>query len=241
MGQGSDFPPHCRNPPPENRAFVALQASSLTSWRSPCLVGCVCSSSPELAPPLIKAWVKKNPSKKLEQIILRRHMRPDVGAFEVPRFVFPLHHMLVKCLEDYFRGNLLVALSPLFALLFCNFVICASPFPPVFGLFFALPPCFAAAAGLPLRWFARQMKKTPHRDHPKAPRRRMCRNRVRNLQTSDFNVFQSYLVWQHLIWVYSLNLSNRLRRLLSVATNKVSFLSHHLLVSCVDDNLTMTL
>ena len=71
-----------------------------------------------------------------------------------------------------------------------------SPFSPVFGLFFALPPFLAVAAGLPLQWFARQMKKTPHRDHSKAPRRRMCRKKVRNLQTSDFTVFQSYPVWQ---------------------------------------------
>ena len=73
--------------------------------------------------------------------------------------------------------------------MFHNFVICASPFPPVFGLFFAPTPSFSAAAGLLLRWFARQVETTPHRDHPRAPRRRMCRKKVRILIYAPFHLF----------------------------------------------------
>ena len=73
--------------------------------------------------------------------------------------------------------------------MFHNFVICASPFPPVFGLFFAPTHSFAAAAGLPLRLFARKVEKTPHRDHPRAPRRRMCRKKVIILIYAPFHLF----------------------------------------------------
>jgi len=61
-----------------------------------------------------------------------------------------------------------------------NFVICAGPFPPDFGLFFALPASFVAAIGLPLRLFVPQAAQKSRPRHPRAPRRRMSSRMVRN-------------------------------------------------------------
>ena len=67
-----------------------------------------------------------------------------------------------------------------FAPFFHNVVICASPFPQVFSVIFALPASFVAAIGLPLRLFARQVGKKSRPRHPRAPRRRMSSRMVRN-------------------------------------------------------------
>ena len=53
--------------------------------------------------------------------------------------------------------------------MFHNFVICASPFPPVFGLFFALPPFWAAAAGLPFGCLLDMGKDTASRPFESSP------------------------------------------------------------------------
>ena len=59
-------------------------------------------------------------------------------------------------------------------------MICASPFPPVFGLFSALPASFVAATGLPLRFVVPQAAEKSRPRHPRAPRRRMSSRMVSN-------------------------------------------------------------
>ena len=59
-------------------------------------------------------------------------------------------------------------------------MIVASPFPSVFGLFFALPASFVAAIGLPLCLFVSQAAEKSRPRHPRAPRRRMSSRMVRN-------------------------------------------------------------
>ena len=59
-------------------------------------------------------------------------------------------------------------------------MIGASPFPPVFGLFLALPASFVAAIGLPLRLFVPQAAEKSRPRHPRASRRRMSSIMVRN-------------------------------------------------------------
>ena len=95
-------------------------------------------------------------------------------------------------------------------------MICASPFPPVFGLFSALPASFVAATGLPLRFFVPQAAEKSRPRHPRAPRRRMSRRIVRN--SKKFGQMRPWLPCP------------------SSAT--VRFLSHHLPVSCVENCLT---
>ena len=92
----------------------------------------------------------------------------------------------------------------------CEF---ASPFPPDFGLFFALPASFVAAIGLPLRLFVPQAAEKSRPRHPRAPRRRMSSRMVRNSENSG-----------------------QMRPLLpSPSTATVRFLSHNLPVSCVEN------
>ena len=121
----------------------------------------------------------------------------------------------LSCTVELLLHDSFVFVFRLFAPFFHNVVSCASPFPPVFGLFFALPASFVAAIGLPLRLFARQAAEMSRTWHPRAPRRRMFSRIVRNLKTCEDNA----------------------ALLPSLSTATVRFLSHHLPVSCVEKYL----
>ena len=59
-------------------------------------------------------------------------------------------------------------------------MVCASLYPPVFGLFSAIPASFVAVTGLPLRLFVPQAAERSRPRHPRVPRRRMSSRMVRN-------------------------------------------------------------
>ena len=79
--------------------------------------------------------------------------------------------MPVQCVEDNVLDNRFHLVFRFLAPMFHNFVVCASPFPPVFGVIFALPASFVAATGLSLRLFVPQAADKSWlgiREHPDA-------------------------------------------------------------------------
>jgi hypothetical protein len=113
-------------------------------------------------------------------------MRSKLPTSITSRVSLLSHHLSVIHVNDICPK---ISVQPFFRFLsplFHNFVICAYPFPPVFGLFSALPASFVAATGLPLRLFVPQAAEKSRPRHPRAPRRRMSSRKVRNLQQCPF-------------------------------------------------------
>ena len=102
----------------------------------------------------IKAWVTKNPSKKYENKIWRRQMLPLLPSFITAKVHKPTLSRVYDCVMDDCPKILSREFFRYSAPMFHNFVIYASPFPPVFDMFFALSPFSSAAIGLLLLLFA---------------------------------------------------------------------------------------
>ena len=117
---------------------------------------------PQLASLFNKGWGEYVYGKNLGNMLWRRRMQRKLPSSKSATVRLSSHDLPMRCVVNNFPKTCMQTLFRFFVPMLHNSVICVRPFPLVFGLIFALPPFFAAAAGLPLRLFARQMEKTPH-------------------------------------------------------------------------------
>ena len=109
-----------------------------------------------LALPLIKAWCQENASKKVEYLLWQRHVKPKLPTSITSRVSLLSHHLLVRCVDEYFQINNFNSVFRYFAPVFHKVVSCASPF-HLFSAGFSpslppsLPPLAYHCAGLFLR------------------------------------------------------------------------------------------
>ena len=153
MGRGSDFPPLCRNPPPKKGLLSPSTPHGLCQGSLHGVFG-EFEVVPELSPPFIKAWGENFNTENLESMLWRRDVRPDFPSSKSVMVRTIPRCLPVQGLEDNVLDNRQNLVFRFFALMFHNFVICASPFSLVFDKFFALSPFFSAVSGFLLLLFA---------------------------------------------------------------------------------------
>ena len=122
-------------------------------------------------PAVIKAWAEIVARKNQISEIWRRQMWPKLPSLILLTVRFLPDHLPAIHVKNRYPKISWQEFFLFFAPLFRNLVICARPFPPVFGLFFALPVSFVAATGLSLRLFVPQAADKSWlgiREHPDA-------------------------------------------------------------------------